>query len=1080
VESWGYDTQGNPTSWTNRRGSPISYEYNSDGYIAAKIYKDGSRADFVYDSRGNLTSVTDTNGTTTFEYDANDQLGKITYPQNRWLTYAYNTAGQRATMTNQLGHVLTYHYDVVGRLESITDEDNSEIVHYYYDLAGRMERKVLGNGVYTVYVYDPAGRIQNLTNYKSDGVILSGFAYIYDSRGRRISMTTTYGDPDDLRNTHEGQWLYEYDDLGQLTAWTDPTGRRVEYQYDALGNRITETDNGVVTSYTTNALNQYTQRGDTTYQYDKDGNLIQEISPSGTTTYTYNDENKLVAVSSPSGNWLYTYDAMGSRIRVDDSGTVTDYVIDPIGFGNVVGEYDHTTGQLHNIYDHGFGLLSQNSVASGTSYYTFDAIGNTQELISDPAQQIVNNYIYEPFGKTILSNEAIYNPFKFVGQYGVTKETNNLDFMRKRYFSHIIGRFISNDPIDLLGGSLNLLTYVNNNPISSKDPFGLRSIDDEEGIIRRKVQELISQKKEERKLSNLGDMGGDLPFYLRCDEWQRFVLQKIGGNYEHFKVYPAARQAKEDGICKTRDGLKQCNAGEYYDHFFVIIQGDDGRMYIIDPWQSTGNPIIPYDPSTYGYTVETARPLDPNKKTGPAGLGEHNYVALTSVYPYRIDFENDPNATAPAQIVEIKDPLNVNLDWTTFELTEIGFGDVMLSIPEGSQHFEKKVPFSFNGVDFEVEIEAGINLGTGEVYAYFYSVDPWTGLPPAVNIGFLPSEDGTGRGMGYVSYNIKAKQDLTTGTEIRNIAHITFDYAETIATNQIDPHDLSKGTDPNLECLITIDADLPESYIEPLDAEAMSPLTLTITGQDVPGGSGIGSYDIYVSDNGGEFTLWQSTTESTIEFDGQLNHTYAFYSIAKDNAGNYEDRPEIADTTTTIVQKHLMIHSWNLVSAVRVGRTTYDYTFCVSLENTRKQDISNVVMTVQPYETNVTLVDGQISSSSIPANFIVTSTDTITLRVDYTQPTPTIKLAGQIAFDSTSEPGQVQDFISHLLIGTNREIGDITGDGSVDIQDLSILMNDWLRGNSMADIAPPPDGDGIVNLNDYAIMAENWMITIDN
>jgi len=102
------------------------------------------------------------------------------------------------------------------------------------------------------------------------------------------------------------------------------------------------------------------------------------------------------------------------------------------------------------------------------------------------------------------------------------------------------------------------------------------------------------------------------------------------------------------------------------------------------------------------------------------------------------------------------------------------------------------------------------------------------------------------------------------------------------------------------------------------------------------------------------------------------------------------------------------------------------------------------------------------------------------LRVDYTQPTPTIKLAGQIAFDSTSELGQVQDFISHLLIGTNREIGDITGDGSVDIQDLSILMNDWLRGNSMADIAPPPDGDGIVNLNDYAIMAENWMITIDN
>ena len=80
--------------------------------------------------------------------------------------------------------------------------------------------------------------------------------------------------------------------------------------------------------------------------------------------------------------------------------------------------------------------------------------------------------------------------------------------------------------------------------------------------------------------------------------------------------------------------------------------------------------------------------------------------------------------------------------------------------------------------------------------------------------------------MGYISYNIKAKQNLTTGTEIRNIAYITFDYTETIATNQIDPHDPSAGTDPNLECLITIDAHLPDSYIEPLNAESLSPLAL--------------------------------------------------------------------------------------------------------------------------------------------------------------------------------------------------------------------------------------------------------------
>jgi hypothetical protein len=57
----------------------------------------------------------------------------------------------------------------------------------------------------------------------------------------------------------------------------------------------------------------------------------------------------------------------------------------------------------------------------------------------------------------------------------------------------------------------------------------------------------------------------------------------------------------------------------------------------------------------------------------------------------------------------------------------------------------------YNGQDFEVQIEAGINLATGQVFAHFYSIDPDTSLPPDVLTGFLPPEDGTGRGMGYMS-----------------------------------------------------------------------------------------------------------------------------------------------------------------------------------------------------------------------------------------------------------------------------------------------------------------------------------------
>src|SRR5207249_11384272 len=60
------------------------------------------------------------------------------------------------------------------------------------------------------------------------------------------------------------------------------------------------------------------------------------------------------------------------------------------------------------------------------------------------------------------------------------------------------------------------------------------------------------------------------------------------------------------------------------------------------------------------------------------------------------------------------------------------------------------------------------------------------------------------------SYIIKPKANLAHGTQLRNIALITFDYNPPIATNQADPHDPGKGTDPAKEALVTIDAKPPE------------------------------------------------------------------------------------------------------------------------------------------------------------------------------------------------------------------------------------------------------------------------------
>jgi hypothetical protein len=167
--------------------------------------------------------------------------------------------------------------------------------------------------------------------------------------------------------------------------------------------------------------------------------------------------------------------------------------------------------------------------------------------------------------------------------------------------------------------------------------------------------------------------------------------------------------------------------------------------------------------------------------------------------------------------------------------------------------------------------------------------------------GFLPPEDGTGRGQGYFSFTVEPKAGLVTGTEIRNVALISFDGQTLISTDQIDPLNSSAGVDASRQALVTIDAGRPSSSVAAMPPTSPGQFVVEWASQDDIGGSGVGSYDVYVSDNGGPFTLWQDNiAQSNAMYSGQQGHTYAFYTVAEDKVGNAEDAPAIADATTFV------------------------------------------------------------------------------------------------------------------------------------------------------------------------------------
>jgi hypothetical protein len=94
----------------------------------------------------------------------------------------------------------------------------------------------------------------------------------------------------------------------------------------------------------------------------------------------------------------------------------------------------------------------------------------------------------------------------------------------------------------------------------------------------------------------------------------------------------------------------------------------------------------------------------------------------------------------------------------------------------------------------------------------------------------------------------------------------------------------------------------PTSSVTLLPAIELNPqFTVSWSGKDNPGGSGIASYDIYESTDGGTATLWLShTTATSATFTGKAGHSYAFYSIATDNAGNRQATPKSPNTTTKV------------------------------------------------------------------------------------------------------------------------------------------------------------------------------------
>jgi len=445
-EAWGYDANGNKTSWRRRDGQTFGYAYDNLNQETLKDVPGGTSADVYtgYDGMGNVlwrrfNSTAGTELTVSYTYDGLGRVSSTTDMNGRTIWYTYNQASVRTQLTFPDITNIGYGRDNANRISTIGVNAITGLVGMTYDSLGRLTG-IARQGGSTSYGFDNVGRLTSMGND------LNGTTY-------DIAWTFGYNPAGQLYTSSASSTTYDYKET--VNSSDTPT-------YDGL-NRDTRQ------LATTNFCTTRNLTG-----YDARQNLTCDSFTSR--TFTYDVENRLTGGTSSQGSVVLVYDPEGrlSRYSKDGGATYLNLLYD----GTDIIAFYAADGSLISRYVHGDGTDDPLVwlIGSGTSdmrpLYT-DYHGSIIATYADSTGNNIAVYKYGPYGepKDINNNELWTGPnFRYTGQFAIPML--QVYHYKARAYDPKWGRFLQTDPIGSKD-DLDLYAYVKDDPVNGSDPTGL-------------------------------------------------------------------------------------------------------------------------------------------------------------------------------------------------------------------------------------------------------------------------------------------------------------------------------------------------------------------------------------------------------------------------------------------------------------------------------------------------------------------------------------------------------------------------------------------------------------------------------